>query len=652
MKGGMRAHIYAFVVVAAAVLVREAHAQSYTVARTSGAFSTISSTGLLLTPSDADDGFAEVPSAFGFDFWGTNVPAGTPIYPSTNGLIAVGSPTTDYGNVSIPSSSAPNGFLAAFWDDLALGEIGAIYAHVQGSSGSRVQIIEWNNIVLLSTGVDAATFQVRVYEGSNVIEVIYGPSGGSSWSGTVGMESPLGDAGLSESCTPACQTADVAEGTVLRYTPSASPPLNVDLLVLTGESLPATVQAGSSHSVDWSVLNKGADSAGATSIAVFARLGGNPTTSDLELARGSVQALSAGGSASGTLTVTAPGTSGEYFLALIVDPDGNVSELSEGNNNFPLNNIVVEGSGSSIVVTTPSVPNGFVNEAYSVQLAQTGATSPLWTLDSGTLPAGLTLSSSGLISGTPSAEGTSSFIVRASESGLEPGTKPFVIFVAPADTIRLSTSTLPDALVGSAYTAMLAAAGGTPPYTFEFVSGAPSWLMLASNGALSGTPDASGTHQLRILLTDAGSVNTEGGLTLIVVDADAVMITSPETISVRINSDARVALLAQGGTPPYTWSLVQGALQAGLTIDPTGFITGRATMVSTATVTLQVSDMGGESDSATVFVKAENRAAPGGGGGGGGRDRSGCSCRADGIEPGSVLWLAVFALFFVVRRKR
>lgn len=67
-------------------------------------------------------------------------------------------------------------------------------------------------------------------------------------------------------------------------------------------------------------------------------------------------------------------------------------------------------------ITTTSLPDGKVGVAYSQALAATGTTPITWTLESGSLPAGLSLSSSGIISGTPTTAGTFTFTVKATNS--------------------------------------------------------------------------------------------------------------------------------------------------------------------------------------------------------------------------------------------
>ena len=85
-------------------------------------------------------------------------------------------------------------------------------------------------------------------------------------------------------------------------------------------------------------------------------------------------------------------------------------------------------------ITTTSLPDGTVGEAYSATLQASGGTPPYaWSLDSGSLPAGLTLNSStGAIAGTPTAAGTSPFMAKVTDSATQSDTQPLSIAVAPA----------------------------------------------------------------------------------------------------------------------------------------------------------------------------------------------------------------------------
>ena len=93
---------------------------------------------------------------------------------------------------------------------------------------------------------------------------------------------------------------------------------------------------------------------------------------------------------------------------------------------------------TALSITSTSLPAGTVAQAYSTTLAATGGTAPYtWTLASGTLPTGLTLSSAGQISGTPSAAATFTFTVQVADGGPQQiASKQLSITIAAAPTTR------------------------------------------------------------------------------------------------------------------------------------------------------------------------------------------------------------------------
>jgi hypothetical protein len=104
--------------------------------------------------------------------------------------------------------------------------------------------------------------------------------------------------------------------------------------------------------------------------------------------------------------------------------------------------------GSPLAVSTTSLPNGTQSTAYNQSLAATGGTTPYgWSLASGTLPTGLTLSTSGQISGTPSVVGTNNFTVQVTDSSTpaQTATRAFSI------TITAATGSQNNALLSGDY---------------------------------------------------------------------------------------------------------------------------------------------------------------------------------------------------------
>jgi len=249
-------------------------------------------------------------------------------------------------------------------------------------------------------------------------------------------------------------------------------------------------------------------------------------------------------------------------------------------------------------ITTTSAPNGTVGTAYATTLAASGGTAPYsWAITNGALPAGLSLAaSSGAISGTPTAAGTSSFAAQVTDSQGKSATQALSISIgSSAGSPAISTSSLSAGTVGTAYSATLQATGGTTPYSWSISTGSlPAGLKLtASSGAISGTPTAAGSSNFTVQVKDANSnaatkqlsitISTGGPQPLAIATS-----TLPEgSTSVVYSAD----LQASGGTAPYTWSVISGSLPGGLNLTASsGVISGTPTAASTSNFTVQVTD--------------------------------------------------------------
>ena len=178
-------------------------------------------------------------------------------------------------------------------------------------------------------------------------------------------------------------------------------------------------------------------------------------------------------------------------------------------------------------VTTSTLPNGTVSVAYSQTLTATGGTTPYtWSIASGTLPTGLSLSSSGVISGTPTtAGGPTSITFQVTDNASKTATKALSITINSA-TLSITTSTLTNGTVGIAYSQTLTATGGTTSYTWSISSGTlPNGLSLSSSGVISGTPTtAGGPTSIAFQVTDSASATTTKALPITIVQSPSSLI--------------------------------------------------------------------------------------------------------------------------------
>jgi hypothetical protein len=175
---------------------------------------------------------------------------------------------------------------------------------------------------------------------------------------------------------------------------------------------------------------------------------------------------------------------------------------------------------NALVVTTSALPGGTVGAAYSASLEASGGKSPYaWSLATGSLPPGLTLSAStGEISGSPTTVGTYAFTVRVSDAG-EPArndTQALSIAVSAAAGLAVTTVSLPEGTRGAAYSATLAASGGVPPYAWTIASGSlpPGVTLTAATGVLAGTPTKQGRYSFAVRVTDSLGAQATRTLTI------------------------------------------------------------------------------------------------------------------------------------------
>jgi gliding motility-associated-like protein len=258
-----------------------------------------------------------------------------------------------------------------------------------------------------------------------------------------------------------------------------------------------------------------------------------------------------------------------------------------------------------LVLATTALPNGAVNKVYSKQItAATGGVQPYsYMVSSGSaLPAGLTLSSSGLISGTPSASGTVTFNITAADSFGCTVTTGYTVNIAAV--LVLQSGALPNGTV-SVYPAISlpVPTGGTTPYTYSAVN-LPPGLTLSPAGEITGTPSESGTFTFPVTITD-GDGNTVTTNFTITVRTPLVLATTTLSDGITgVNYPAQIIPAATGGSGVYTYSAVN--LPPNLTFNPgSREITGIPAQSGTFTFTINVNDNEGKSASAsyTVVIK-------------------------------------------------
>ncbi|HYI93632.1 MAG TPA: DUF4082 domain-containing protein [Bryobacteraceae bacterium] len=255
--------------------------------------------------------------------------------------------------------------------------------------------------------------------------------------------------------------------------------------------------------------------------------------------------------------------------------------------------IAIAAAPVPLSITTTALPGATVGTAYSMTLVANGGTTPYtWSLVSGTLPPGLTLNATtGSITGTPTSAVTRSLNIRVSDSATPAATANRTLSITIASALSITTATLPGGNVGAAYSTTIAASGGTAPRTWSVATGSlPAGLTLnASTGGIAGTPTAVGTSNFTIRVTDAATATANRNMSITI--APPIVITTTALPRGTVGTAYSMTLVANGGTTPYTWSLVSGTLPPGLTLNATtGSITGTPTSAVTRSLNIRVSD--------------------------------------------------------------
>ena len=304
-----------------------------------------------------------------------------------------------------------------------------------------------------------------------------------------------------------------------------------------------------------------------------------------------------------------PDGANPYYAGLVQGSDGNFygTTSSGGNESGKLGTVFgitvspalappvqLSLSSNSIAVGSSATLNWNVTNAFSTTLQQcyafvqnnaTGAGT--WTgLQTGTSGSD---GYSGSATITPTAEGIYTYTLTC--GGQESG---FATLTVGKPTLAITTSSLANGTVGTAYSQTLTASNGIAPYTWSITSGAlPAGLSLATGtGIISGSPAQGGTGNFVVQVKDSSSTPMTATASLaITVVYPPITVAATGLQNGTVGTPYSLGLSASGGLPPYAWSITSGALPAGLTLAAsTGVISGIPMAAGASGFTVQVAD--------------------------------------------------------------
>jgi hypothetical protein len=285
-------------------------------------------------------------------------------------------------------------------------------------------------------------------------------------------------------------------------------------------------------------------------------------------------------------------------------------------------------------------PGGTVDMQYSVQIVSRGGCGPAlpyqYRILNGALPSGISLSTSGLLSGRPTTAGNYRFWVELSDenppsaSWCRPETAEREFSIAVGSRVLVTTESAAPGTVGTAYSQSLtgvmksgpdATSPPSSPLAWSVVAGAlpPGIALNSSTGALGGTPTAEGSYAFTVKAALVDGRSDTKALTIAVraplkitgtglFGGAGTPIGGGELVRTEVGVPFLATLEVSGGSGEYTWAIAQGTLPPGVTMANGNFL-GRPTEAGIYRVTISAADTEGRTATFPAVVTVAERLA-------------------------------------------
>jgi len=249
---------------------------------------------------------------------------------------------------------------------------------------------------------------------------------------------------------------------------------------------------------------------------------------------------------------------------------------------------------NNLVLPQTSLPDAVINLPYQAQIQPAGGTPPYHFVlgQNSPLPPGLKLNSStGMVTGTPTATVNQTMLVLISDSAPTPTTINPLINLNVQPPLSIQNAAFPDSARGLYYGVTLFPSGGRAPYAAQIVSGAlPAGLTISlpSNGSfidVQGVTTTNGLFNFTLQVSDSYQPANTVRQSFQVRISDQMTMTGPSVAQLLYNQSYTTAFPVTGGFPPYTWSM--NPVPPGFTFDTsTGTLNGTPAPNSVFTSTL------------------------------------------------------------------
>lgn len=265
------------------------------------------------------------------------------------------------------------------------------------------------------------------------------------------------------------------------------------------------------------------------------------------------------------------------------------AEDSDNNSGFKTYSLVVQPV--PITINPSQLPVALINVPYTGNIIAVDGTPPyVYTIASGFLPPGMTMSNLGVITGTAVDVGASTFTVRAQDVNTNFGTRQYTLQIQNV-AISIGPTNLITAKINALYSVTVSAINGTAPYVFSLAVGSlPTGLTIDSQtGIISGRPTQIGTFVFGVKVTDFNFNFAIKDFELSVENISMIILPSevPDgTINVAYST---ITFAAQGGTSPYDITIHQGTLPTGMTFN-NGVLSGTPTVAGSFLFRMRATD--------------------------------------------------------------
>ncbi|MCA8917522.1 MAG: putative Ig domain-containing protein [Planctomycetes bacterium] len=288
--------------------------------------------------------------------------------------------------------------------------------------------------------------------------------------------------------------------------------------------------------------------------------------------------------------------------------------LTDANSDTDVQSFSVVIDDPPLNITTTALPATVEGLSYNEAIAAVGGTGTgfQWQVNAGSLPPGLSLTTSGtpatLLSGTPTAAGTYTFTVGVTDSGSNQTSAQLSVTVNAS--VQIDSVAPSGGMQGTSYNHTFTCTGGFGTYTWSHAAGPmpPGMSLSASTqptAMLVGTPTVVGTYvfTIRVIESGGGTFDLQTCTVQIVPPIVITTTTLPDGLTASAYNEN---IDVTGGTGAgYTWNVVGGTLPPGLSIGASGNpvqLSGTPTQSGQYNFTVEVTDSGSNVDTQALSV--------------------------------------------------